>query len=84
MGQFADGDDLSRELDLTVLPETTITASSSFGLNGALVLYHRLKWTGKTSLFFESSERSIRYLIECPADIIDVTGGWTTETIGHQ
>ena len=26
---------------------------------------HRLKGTGKTSLFFEASERSIRYLIDC-------------------
>ena len=55
----------SRELGLTVLPETRTVASDSFSLHDALALYHRLKGTGKTSLFFESSERSIRYLIEC-------------------
>ena len=48
-----------------VLPETRTIASDSFSLTDALALYHRLKGTGKTSLFFESSERSIRYLIEC-------------------
>ena len=74
----------SRELGLTVLPESGTVASDSFSLTDALALYHRLKDTAKAGLFFESSERSIRYLIECPADIIDVTGGWTTETIGHQ
>jgi hypothetical protein len=55
----------SKELGLTVLPETRTAASDSFSLTDALALYHRLKGTGKTNLFFESSERSIRYLIEC-------------------
>ena len=55
----------SKELGLTVLPDTRTVASDSFSLPDALALYHRLKGTGKTSLFFESSERSIRYLIEC-------------------
>jgi integrase len=55
----------SKELGLMVLPETRAVASDSFSLTDALALYHRLKGTGKTSLFFESSERSIRYLIEC-------------------
>ena len=55
----------SKELGLTVLPESRTAASDSFSLTDALALYHRLKGTGKTSLFFESSERSIRYLIEC-------------------
>ena len=55
----------SKELGLTVLPETRIAASSSFSLTDALALYHRLKGASKTNLFFESSERSIRYLIEC-------------------
>ena len=55
----------SKELGLTVLPETRTVAADSFSLTDALALYHRLKGTGKTSLFFESSERSIRYLIEC-------------------
>ena len=55
----------SKELGLTILPETRTVAVDSFSLTDALALYHRLKGTGKTSLFFESSERSIRYLIEC-------------------
>ena len=54
----------SRELGLTVLPETRTVASDSFSLHDALALYHRLKSADRTSLFFESSERSIRYLIE--------------------
>ena len=55
----------SKELGLTVLPGARPAASDSFSFTDALALYHRLKGTGKTSLFFESSERSIRYLIEC-------------------
>ena len=55
----------SKELGLTVLPEARTVASDSFSLTDALALYHRLKGTGKTSLFFESSERSMRYLVEC-------------------
>jgi integrase len=55
----------SKELGLTVLPEARTSASDSFNLTDALALYHRLKGVGKTSLFFESSERSIRYLIQC-------------------
>ncbi len=55
----------SKELGLTVLPESRTATSDSLSLTDALALYHRLKGTGKTSLFFESSERSIRYLIEC-------------------
>ena len=34
-------------------------------MSDALALYHRLKGKGKTQLFFEASERSIRYLSEC-------------------
>ena len=55
----------SKELGLMALPEASAVAADSFSLTDALALYHRLKGTGKTSLFFESSERSIRYLIEC-------------------
>ncbi len=55
----------SKELGLTVLPEARTVVADSFSFTDALALYHRLKGTGKTSLFFESSERSIRYLIEC-------------------
>ena len=55
----------SRELSLTVVPQTrTVTADSS-SLTDALLLYHRLKGGGKTKLFFESSERSMRCLIDC-------------------
>ena len=31
----------------------------------ALSLYHRLKGTNKTKLFFESSDRSVRYFADC-------------------
>ena len=55
----------SKELGLTVLPEARTVVADSFSFTDALALYHRLKGTDKTSLFFESSERSIRYLIEC-------------------
>jgi len=55
----------SRELGLTVLPETRTVAADSFSLSDALALYHRLKGSGKTKLFFESSERSMRYLTDC-------------------
>ena len=55
----------SKELSLTVLPENRTVVSESFSLIDALALYHRLKGTGKTDLFFGSSERNIRYLIEC-------------------
>ena len=52
-------------IGLTVSPETRTAASNSFSLTDSLAHYHRLKGTRKTSLFFVSSERSIRYLIEC-------------------
>ncbi len=55
----------SKELGLTVLPEARTVAADSLSLTDALALYHRLKGAGKTNLFFQSSERSIRYLIEC-------------------
>ena len=55
----------SKELSLTVLPETRIVASDSFSLTDALALYHRLKGKGQARLFFVSSESSIRYLIKC-------------------
>ena len=48
------------------MPETRTAASNSFSLTDSLAHYHRLKGTRKTSLFFMSSQRSIRYLIECP------------------
>ena len=53
----------SRELGLTALPEATVKVDT-FSYCDALALYHRLKSADKTSLFFESSEHSIRYLIE--------------------
>ena len=52
----------SKELGLTVLPGTRNVAVDSFSLTDALALYHPLKGGGKTKLFFESSERSMRYL----------------------
>ena len=55
----------SKELGLTASHEARTVASDTFSLTDALALYHRLKGAGKTKLFFESSERSIRYLIEC-------------------
>ena len=56
----------SRELGLRVAPDAKTTASSkSFSMTDALALYHRLKGSGKTKLFFESSERSMRYLTDC-------------------
>jgi len=55
----------SKELGLTVLPETRTVAADSFSLSDALALYHRLKGNGKTKLFFASSQRSMRYLTDC-------------------
>ena len=56
----------SRELGLRVVQDATTTISSkSFSIAEALALYHRLKGNGKTKLFFESSERSMRYLTDC-------------------
>ena len=56
----------SRELGLRVTPDAKTTiCSKSFSITEALALYHRLKGGGKTKLFFESSERSMRYLTDC-------------------
>ena len=55
----------SKELGLSVVPETKKLASNDFSLSDALSLYQRLKGTGKNKLFLEVSERSIRYLTEC-------------------
>ena len=55
----------SRELGLSVVPQTKRQDSNDFSLTDALSLYHRLKGAGKTKLFFEVSGRSIRYLTEC-------------------
>ena len=56
----------SRELGLRVASDAKTTASAkSFSMTEALALYHRLKGSGKTKLFFESSERSMRYLTDC-------------------
>ena len=56
----------SRELGLRVVQDAKTTISSkSFSIAEALALYHRLKGNGKTKLFFESSERSMRYLTDC-------------------
>ena len=56
----------SRELGISVVPDKAYNASTTdVSLPDALGIYQRLKGIGKTKLFFESSERSIRYLIEC-------------------
>ncbi len=56
----------SRELGLRVAPGAKITTNAkSFSITEALALYHRLKGSGKTKLFFESSGRSMRYLVGC-------------------
>ena len=55
----------SRELGLSAAPEVKATAVHRSSLPEALALYQRLKGADKTRLFFEASERSIRYLIDC-------------------
>ena len=56
----------SRELGLKVAPDAkTNISAKTFSVTEALALYHRLKGGGKTKLFFESSERSMRYLTDC-------------------
>ena len=55
----------SKELGLTTLPPNQQASHDTFTMSDALALYHRLKGKGKTQLFFEASERSIRYLSEC-------------------
>ena len=55
----------SRELGLSAAPEVKAAVVRHLSLPEALALYQRLKGTDKTKLFFEGSERSIRYLIDC-------------------
>jgi hypothetical protein len=55
----------SRELDLKALQDTKAANSNHFSLSDALAPYHRLKGTGKNQLFYDVSNRSIRYLAEC-------------------
>ena len=56
----------SRELGIRVVPDQVSKATQTeLSLSEALDLYQRLKGAGKTKLFFEGSERSIRYLKEC-------------------
>ena len=56
----------SRELGLGVAPDAkTSISAKNFSMTEALALYHRIKGSGKTKLFFESSERSMRYLTDC-------------------
>ena len=55
-----------KELVLRVAPDAETRANAkSFSLKDAMALYHRLKDGRKTKLFFETSERSIRYLTDC-------------------
>ena len=55
----------SRELGLSVVEEGTARQASKLTFDEVLELYHRLKGVGKTKLFFQGSERSIRYLKDC-------------------
>jgi hypothetical protein len=56
----------SRELGISVVPDQVSNANQTeLSLHDALDLYQRLKGAGKTKLFFEGSERSIRYFKEC-------------------
>ena len=55
----------SRELGLKVLRDTKPCTTSEYSLSDALELYHRLKGGSKTKLFYDVSNRSIRYLEEC-------------------
>ena len=55
----------SRELGLKVLPDTKRPNDNHCSLSDALALYHRLKGKGKNQLFYDVSNRSIRYLEEC-------------------
>ena len=56
----------SRELGISVVPDKVSNANETeLSLSDALVLYQRLKGTGKSKLFFEVSNRCICYLVEC-------------------
>ena len=55
----------SRELGLVVKGGNHKPRPSTLTLTDALSLYQRLKGTNKTKLFFEASDRSIRYLADC-------------------
>ena len=55
----------SRELGLSDVGESAAQHASKLTFDEVLKLYHRLKGVGKTKLFFEGSERSIRYLKDC-------------------
>lgn len=55
----------SRELGLRTLQNATPHANTEYRLSDALAIYHRLKDSGTTKLFFEVSNRSIRYVEEC-------------------
>ena len=56
----------SRELWISVVSvKPSSGASKDIRINDILGLYHRLKGAGKNKLFFEGSDRSIRYLVEC-------------------
>ena len=54
----------SRELGLKVLQETKRPNGNHFSLSDGQALYHRLKGNGKNQLFYDVSNRSIRYLAE--------------------
>ena len=55
----------SRELGLSAIGAETAQQASKLTFDEVLELYHRLKSVGETKLFFQGSERSIRYLKDC-------------------
>ena len=56
----------SQELGLKLAPDAkTNISAKTFSITEALALYRRLKGGGKTKLFSESSDRSMRYRIDC-------------------
>ena len=58
-----------KELCLSVVSQSAIMHKNhSLSMDDALDCYHRLKGADKNELFFNVSERSIRYLKECLGD----------------
>ena len=72
------------ELGLAVLSESRTVDSDSFSL---ITLNKWLRQRVPDGCVIHSFRHSLRdrlRAIECPADVIDAIGGWTTEGVGHQ
>ena len=71
----------SRELGLVVKGGNHEPRRSTLTLAEGLALYQRLKGTNKTKLFFEASDRSIRYLADCLGheQLDDLIKAWPDE-----